>query len=202
MTMLASHVPLILVVDDETSNLQLLRQIFQDQYRLLFAKDGMRAIELAQQERPDLILLDVMMPGMTGYDVCRHLKADSATAAIPVIFVTALTDASDETEGFDAGAVDYITKPVSPPVVRARVRTHLSLVHMGQLKETRLRIVQCLGIAAEFKDYETGMHVLRMSHYSRVLGLAAGMSEHLAEDLLNAAPMHDVERSVFPIISC
>jgi len=190
--------PLILAVDDEASNLQLLRHILQDQYRLLFAKDGPRALELARQEQPQLILLDVMMPGMTGYEVCRQLKADEATAAIPVIFVTALSDASDEVVGFDAGAVDYITKPVSPPIVRARVRTHLSLVRMDELTRTRLEIVQRLGLAAEYKDNETGLHVIRMSHYSRILGRAAGMSEAEADDLLHAAPMHDVGKIGIP----
>jgi putative two-component system response regulator len=190
--------PLILAVDDEATNLQLLRQILQDHYRLLFAKDGARALELAHQERPDLVLLDVMMPGMNGYEVCAALKADPATAAIPVIFVTALTDTEDEVEGFEAGAVDYITKPLSPPIVRARVRTHLSLVRMEELRATRLEIVQRLGLASEYKDNETGLHVIRMSHFSRVLGLAAGMSEQQADDLLHAAPMHDVGKISIP----
>ena len=190
--------PLILAVDDEASNLQLLRQILQDRYRLLFAKDGARALELANQEKPDLILLDVMMPGMTGYETCRALKADAATAAIPVIFVTALSDAGDEVDGFDAGAVDYITKPVSPPIVRARVRTHLSLVRAEELKQSRLEIVQRLGLAAEYKDNETGLHVIRMSNYARILGVAAGMQEAQADDLLHAAPMHDVGKIGIP----
>ncbi len=195
---LPPQLPLILAVDDEASNLQLLRQILQDDYRLLFAKDGARALELARQEAPELILLDVMMPGMTGYQVCEQLKADPATAAIPVIFVTALSDACDEVVGFDAGAVDYITKPVSPPVVRARVRNHLSLVRMDELKRTRLEIVQRLGLAAEYKDNETGLHVIRMSHYARILGLASSMSEAEADDLLHAAPMHDVGKIGIP----
>ncbi|KFC67830.1 HD-GYP domain-containing protein [Massilia sp. LC238] len=190
--------PLILAVDDEASNLQLLRQILQDHYRLLFAKDGARALELARQERPDLVLLDVMMPGMSGYEVCASLKSNQDTAAIPVIFVTALTDTADELEGFEAGAVDYITKPVSPPIVRARVRTHLSLVRMEELRATRLEIVQRLGLAAEYKDNETGLHVIRMSHFSRILGIAAGMSEAEADDLLHAAPMHDVGKIGIP----
>jgi putative two-component system response regulator len=190
--------PLILAVDDEASNLQLLRHVLQDQYRLLFAKDGPRALELARQEQPQLILLDVMMPGMTGYETCRLLKADPTTAAIPVIFVTALSEASDEVIGFDAGAVDYITKPVSPPIVRARVRTHLSLVGVDELKRTRLEIVQRLGLAAEYKDNETGLHVIRMSHYARILGLALGMTEAQADDLLHAAPMHDVGKIGIP----
>jgi putative two-component system response regulator len=190
--------PLILAVDDEATNLQLLRQILQEKYRLLFAKDGARALELAHQERPDLVLLDVMMPGMSGYEVCAALKAHPATAAIPVIFVTALTDTDDEVEGFEAGAVDYITKPVSPPLVRARVKTHLSLVRMEELRATRLAIVQRLGLAAEYKDNETGLHVIRMSHYARLLGVAAGMNEHEADDLLHAAPMHDVGKIGIP----
>ena len=190
--------PLILAVDDEASNLQLLRQILQDHYRLLFAKDGARALELARQEAPDLVLLDVMMPGMSGYEVCASLKSNPDTAAIPVVFVTALTDTADELEGFEAGAVDYITKPVSPPIVRARVRTHLSLVRMEELRATRLEIVQRLGLAAEYKDNETGLHVIRMSHFSRILGIAAGMSEVEADDLLHAAPMHDVGKIGIP----
>jgi len=197
-TQQASHLPLILVVDDEATNLQLLRHILQSQYRLLFAKDGVRALELVQHERPDLILLDVMMPGMNGYEVCRQLKANPAHAAIPVIFVTALIDTTDEVSGFEVGAVDYITKPVSPAIVRARVRTHLSLAHLDELRETRLQIVQRLGLAAEYKDNETGLHVIRMSHYSKVLGLASGMSETQADDLLNAAPMHDVGKIGIP----
>jgi putative two-component system response regulator len=190
--------PLILAVDDEASNLQLLRQILQDHYRLRFAKDGPRALELAREDAPDLILLDVMMPGMSGYEVCAALKADPALAAVPVIFVTALNDTSDEVEGFEAGAVDYITKPVSPPIVRARVRTHLSLVRMEELRASRLEIVQRLGLAAEYKDNETGLHVIRMSHFARVLGLAAGMTEAEADDLLHAAPMHDVGKIGIP----
>jgi putative two-component system response regulator len=190
--------PLLLAVDDEAGNLQLLRQILQDSYRLLYAKDGPRALELAQQEKPDLILLDVMMPGMSGYEVCRQLKSEAATRAIPVIFVTALSDPRDEVIGFEAGAVDYITKPVSPPIVRARVRTHLSLVRAEELKETRLQIVQRLGLAAEYKDNETGLHVIRMSHYARLLALAAGVAEDEAEDLLHAAPMHDVGKIGIP----
>ncbi|MGE8498283.1 MAG: HD domain-containing phosphohydrolase [Pseudomonas sp.] len=190
--------PLLLLVDDEPTNLQVLRHILQDHYRLLFAKEGARALEMAERELPDLILLDVMMPGMTGFEVCETLKANPALSAIPVIFVTALGDVDDEARGFDVGAVDYITKPVSPPIVRARVRTHLSLVHLDELKQTRLQIVQRLGMAAEYKDNETGLHVIRMSHFSRVLALAAGFSENAADELLNAAPMHDVGKIGIP----
>lgn len=189
---------LLLLVDDEATNLQVLRHILQEDYRLLFAKDGAKALEMAERERPDLILLDVMMPGMTGYEVCQALKLQPELESIPVIFVTALADVADETRGFSVGAVDYITKPVSPPVVRARVRTHLSLVRMDELRQTRLQIVQRLGMAAEYKDNETGLHVIRMSHFSKVLALAAGLSETAAEELLNAAPMHDVGKIGIP----
>ena len=192
------HRPRLLLVDDEPTNLQVLRHVLQDDYRLLFATDGARALQIAQQQKPQLILLDVMMPGMDGYAVCAALKAQRDTAGIPVIFVTALTDTAEETRGFDAGAVDYITKPISAPVVRARVRTHLSLVRTEELRETRLQIVQRLGRAAEFKDNETGMHVIRMSHFAQVLALALGYSAAWADDLLNAAPMHDVGKIGIP----
>jgi len=190
--------PTLLLVDDEATNLQVLRHILQDDYRLLFAKSGAKALELAFTESPDLVLLDVMMPGMTGLEVCSALKAEPSTARIPVIFVTALADTDDEAKGFEVGAVDYITKPVSPPIVRARLRTHLSLVHVETLRQTRLEIVQRLGLAAEYKDNETGLHVIRMSHYSQVLARAAGYSEAQAEELLHAAPMHDVGKIGIP----
>ena len=106
----ASDRPLVLVVDDEPSNLQLMKRILERDYRLSFAKDGLRAFELAVSEQPDIILLDVMMPGMTGHDVCRRLKSRAETARIPVIFVTALSDPEDEVTGFEIGAVDYAIK--------------------------------------------------------------------------------------------
>ena len=198
MTQAPDQRPRLLLVDDEPTNLQVLRHVLQADYRLLFATDGARALQVAREQLPQLILLDIMMPGMDGYAVCRALKADAATASIPVIFITALDDSQDETAGFDVGGVDYLTKPVSPPVVRARVRTHLSLVRMEELRETRLQIVQRLGRAAEYKDNETGMHVIRMSHFSQLLALAAGCSPAWAEDLLNAAPMHDVGKIGIP----
>lgn len=198
MTQAHDQRPRLLLVDDEPTNLQVLRHILQADYRLLFATDGERALQVAREQRPDLVLLDIMMPHMDGYAVCRALKADAATASIPVIFITALNDSQDETAGFDVGGVDYLTKPVSPPVVRARVRNHLSLVRMEELRETRLQIVQRLGRAAEYKDNETGLHVIRMSHFAQLLALAAGCSPAWAEDLLNAAPMHDVGKIGIP----
>lgn len=188
----------ILIVDDEPLNLKVLKQVLQDNYRLSFAKNGMDAIELVNKEKPSLILLDVMMPGMTGFEVCRHLKTDPQTSTIPVIFVTALADEADESEGFAAGGVDYINKPISPALVRARVKTHLSLVHIDELKRTHLELIQRLGRAAEFKDNETGLHVMRMSHVSGRLALQLGMDAYYSEQLIHAAPMHDIGKIGIP----
>jgi putative two-component system response regulator len=198
MTEYIAQQPKILIVDDEPLNLKVLKQVLQDDYRLSFAKNGFDALDLVKKERPSLILLDVMMPGMTGFEVCKQLKADPETHTIPVIFVTALADEADETEGFLAGGVDYINKPISPSIVRARVKTHLSIVHIDELKNTHLELIQRLGRAAEFKDNETGMHVIRMSHVSGRLALEMGMNAVFAEQLVNAAPMHDIGKIGIP----
>ncbi|AVI61519.1 two-component system response regulator [Halomonas sp. GFAJ-1] len=188
----------LLLVDDEPINLQVLQNILNSSYRLLFAKNGERALQLAREQHPDLILLDVMMPGLSGHQVCQQLKTEPHTADIPVIFVTALSDPQDEAKGLELGAVDYVTKPVSAPVVKARVKNHLSLVRLDELKQTRLAVVQRLGRAAEYKDNETGLHVIRMSLYTQLLALRLGFSEAAAEELLNAAPMHDVGKIGIP----
>ena len=201
----------LLIVDDTPENIDVLRGILKQEYKIKVASNGEKALKIAQSEpAPDLILLDIMMPDMDGYEVCRCLKANYATAKIPVIFVTAKGETADESLGFDIGAVDYITKPVSPPLVIRRVRTQLSLYdekrlldemvkeRTQELDQTRLQIIQRLGRAAEYKDNETGMHVIRMSHYSKLLGLANGMSEEEAELLLNAAPMHDIGKIGIP----
>lgn len=188
----------ILAVDDEATNLQLLRHSLQDEYQLLFAKDGEAALRLARSELPELILLDIMMPNLSGYEVCEQLKADPLTRHIPVIFLTALSNSQDEQRGFDLGAVDYITKPFNPAIVKARVRTHLSLVQADEVLHTRLSIIQSLGKAAEYRDNETGMHVIRISHYARILARAIGFSEADAQELFYAAPMHDVGKIGIP----
>ena len=188
----------VLVVDDEPTNLRVIREILSDNYKLSFAKSGEDALNIVNKDRPDLILLDVMMPGMTGFEVCTKLKSQDKTKSIPIIFVTALSDETDETMGFEVGAVDYITKPVSPAVVKARVKTHLSLTQADELRITRLQIIQRLGKAAEYKDNETGMHVMRMSHYSEVIALAYGLTNNHAENILNAAPMHDIGKIGIP----
>ena len=152
---------ILLLVDDEPSNLHVLKQILQDDYHLLFARDGKKALELSREKQPDLILLDVMMPELSGYDVCRELKQDQKTAKIPVIFISALSDTTNETLGFAAGAIDYITKPVIPAIVKARVAAHLSLVRTEKLQVTQLEIIQSLGRAAEYKHNETITHLGR-----------------------------------------
>jgi len=198
MSLLEKAQPRILIVDDEPANLKVLRQVLQDSYRLSFARSGEAALELLGKEDIDLILLDIMMPDMTGFEVCEKVKGNSDTARIPVIFVTALKDTIDEETGFKLGAVDYITKPIVPAIVRARVKTHLSLVQADALKETQIDLIQRLGRAAEYKDNETGMHVQRMSRYSYVLAVAAGIDEQTANELLLAAQMHDLGKIAIP----
>ena len=190
--------PSLLIVDDEPANLRVMKQILQDEYHLVFAKSGEEALRLAEQNQPNLILLDIMMPGMTGLEVCQSLKSNPVTNHIPVIFVTALDDDADEAKGFDLGAVDYISKPVSPPRVRARVKNHLSLVQAELLRATRLQVIQRLGRAAEYKDNETGMHVMRMSHFAAVIARAYGLDEERVDNLLHAAPMHDIGKIGIP----
>lgn len=118
----------ILIVDDSPEIIALIRELLSDRYKVKVATNGKDALRIAfSHNPPDLILLDIMMPGMDGYEVCGHLKGDSQTSDIPVIFLTAKSDVADEEKGFDLGAVDYITKPVSPPILLARIRTHLRL---------------------------------------------------------------------------
>jgi putative two-component system response regulator len=201
----------VLVVDDEPNNLQLLRQILQDQYQLSFATDGAKALDVARKLKPDIILLDIMMPEMDGYETCRQLKADPVTAKIPVIFVTAMGEVDDERHGFEVGGVDYITKPVSAPIVQARVRTHLSLYDQNRvleemvqqrtkqlreafetIKNASLDTIHRLSRAAEFKDEDTGAHIIRMSNYSAAVARKMGLKEKTVESILYAAPMHDI----------
>ena len=188
----------LLLVDDEPINLQVLRHTLQSDYRLLFAKDGETALEIIKNETPDLILLDIMMPNISGHDVCRKLKADPLTKSIPIIFITALSDAENEQLGLELGAVDYISKPFSPPIVKSRVKTHLSLVQVDELIDTRMHIVRSLGKAAGYKDNETGMHIVRMSHYAYRLAKELGFNKHARQELFNAAPMHDVGKIGIP----
>lgn len=200
----------ILLVDDEAGNLQLLRRILKDSYTLVFSKSGEDAIKNAVNQNPDLILLDIMMPGMDGYEVCRHIKADRRVNHIPIIFVTALADETDEAKGFELGGVDYVTKPIRPSILKHRIKIHLMLKdqyrtcrqHVAkkskELRETRFRSLMMLGKAAEYKDNETGMHVQRMSRYSEVIARAYGWNADACEMILNASPMHDIGKIGVP----
>jgi diguanylate cyclase (GGDEF)-like protein len=136
----------LLIVDDQPANIRVMAEALRDQYELYFATSGAKALELAQGGEIELVLLDVVMPDLDGFEVCRRLRADERTRRIPVIFVTAREEASDETRGFDVGAVDYITKPIRPPVVRARVQTHLDLKHSRDLLEQLASIDPLTGI--------------------------------------------------------
>jgi putative two-component system response regulator len=201
----------VLVVDDEPANIDILANVFEEDYQVNAAVSGEQALGIARStDRPDIILLDVIMPHMDGYEVCRHLKQDEATCRIPVIFVTAKIQMKDEMRGLELGAVDYITKPISPPIVNARIKTHLSLCDQTreldrkvrertrELNDTRLQVVHLLGRAAEYKDEDAGLHVIRMGHYSYLLAIAAGMDEAGANLLLNAAPLHDIGKIGVP----
>ncbi len=201
----------ILVVDDAPENIDVLDMVLGTQYRVKAALSGKKAIELAgSYPPPDLILLDIMMPEMDGYEVLNRLQSNPSTAHIPVIFVTGKSEVTDEEKCLNLGAVDYITKPFSPLIVRARVKTHLALYNQNreldrkvkeraqQLKDTKLEIIRCLGRAAEFKDNETGMHVIRMSHYSRIIAEALNFNGDWVDMLYNAAPMHDVGKIGIP----
>ena len=201
----------ILIVDDVSDNIEVLGRVLRSDYRIKAAVTGERALEIANADsKPDMILLDIMMPGMDGYEVCRRLKADPATSSIPVVFVTAKGEVTDEKHGFDLGAVDYITKPISPPLVQARLRTQLALYDQSreltrqveerteELVSTRLEVIRRLGRAAEYKDNETGLHVIRIGHFSRLIAEAYGGNDDWADLVFNAAPMHDIGKIGIP----
>ncbi len=139
--------PVLLVVDDVPANIQILHSLLKEEYEIYFATNGPDALDLAHNRAPDLVLLDVMMPVMDGYEVCRQLKADPNTEEIPIIFVTAMGEVDDETRGLELGAIDYITKPISPAIVRARVRNHIRLKQQGDLLRQLSFIDGLTGIA-------------------------------------------------------
>ena len=218
--------PTILVVDDTPENLSLMSELLQDLYLVKVAPNGERALKIARSNAPpDLVLLDIMMPGMDGYAVCRELKTDPRTRDIPVIFLTALTDAADEEMGLALGAVDYITKPISPPIVQARVKAHLTLKEAADFlrdqnafleqevarrtEETRAvqdATILMLSSLAETRDNETGNHILRTQHYVRLLAerlqshlrFAAFLDDATIELLFKSAPLHDIGKVGIP----
>ncbi len=216
----------ILVVDDTPDNLSLMSGLLKDDYKVKVANNGEKALKIAASDTPpDLILLDIMMPGMDGYEVCQHLKANPQTRDIPVIFLTAKVEVEDEKKGLELGAVDYLTKPVSPPIVMARVRNHLALkTHSDFLrdksafleteveKRTRevmaIQDVTILAMAslAETRDSDTGNHIRRTQFYVKALAeqlrehprFAAYLTEHYITTLFKSAPLHDIGKVGIP----
>ena len=216
----------ILIVDDTPDNLTLMNGLLKDIYRTKVANNGERALAIAATlPLPELILLDIMMPGIDGYEVCRRLKADTRTQDIPVIFLTAKTEVEDEQMGFDVGCVDYITKPISPPIVLARVKTHLLLKNAkdflkdqnafleGEVEKRTKEVhavqdvtIMALGSLAETRDNETGNHIRRTQHYVRALAKKlqsnGKFARHLDDATINllfkSAPLHDIGKVGIP----
>jgi len=188
----------ILVVDDEPNNLRLLQQVLKKHYLLVFANNGQKALDIAKKHKPDLILLDIMMPEMSGYDVCEKLKLNPDTVNIPVIFVTAMSEIDNEAHGFDVGAVDYIPKPISAPIVLRRIKNHLSLVRVDELDELARASIFMLGEAGHYNDTDTGEHIWRMAAYAATIAQSLGWSKERRKMLELAAPMHDTGKIGIP----
>ncbi|MDY6974637.1 MAG: response regulator [Pseudomonadota bacterium] len=200
----------VLVVDDEPANIDILLGILSPYYHVKVAPSGTVALKIVQQFTPDLILLDIMMPEMDGFEVCKQLKTDRLLSQIPVIFVTALTQGENEEKGFKLGAVDYITKPVSPSITLARVKTHISLAQQmrttenlvakrtEELSKSQQSAITMLATAGHYNDTDTGHHIWRMAAYSKCLAIAWGWSYEDACLLAQAAPMHDTGKIGIP----
>lgn len=214
------------MVDDTPDNITLLCSLLGGEYRNKVATNGNKALSIARAEpHPDLILLDIMMPEIDGYEVCRQLKEDPATRDIPIIFLTAKTQEGDETKGFELGAVDYITKPIVPPILMARVHTHLALkeartylekqneILEEQVEERTRRlaalqdaIIIAMASLAETRDNDTGHHIRRTQHYVRELALCLRKNPKYTEELDDAfiatlyktAPLHDIGKVGVP----
>ncbi|HSD36253.1 MAG TPA: two-component system response regulator [Rhodocyclaceae bacterium] len=220
------HKQTILVVDDTPDNLSLMAGLLKELYRVRLASNGQRALEIAcMDEPPDLVLLDIMMPEMDGYQVCSRLKGDPRTRDIPVIFLTALSDPLDEEVGLKFGVVDYITKPVNPPILLARVANQLQLKRAADFlrdrkafleaevarrtrEVTAIQDVTILAMAslAETRDNDTGNHIRRTQHYVRILAehlrehprFAAVLTDDYISTLFKSAPMHDIGKVGIP----
>ena len=195
----------ILIVDDIPDNIHVLREILKDEYNIKAATRGQKALDIIKQNSEiDLILLDIMMPEMDGYEVCRRIRQDVRTEFVPIIFVSAMGEVQDELKGFKAGGNDYITKPVQPLIVKARVSNYIALyrqrIHLESLVEERTRaldhnrreVLKRLCVAGEYRDSDTGNHVERVGLYSEVLGSALGLASKFLDHLRLTAPMHDV----------
>ncbi len=201
----------ILIVDDTTKNIQLIGSILKNQgYEVAFATDGTKAIMAIEKHHYDLILLDVMMPGIDGYQTCKKIKSMPNALHIPVIFLTAKTDEESIVKGFDSGGVDYVTKPFNQRELIARVETQLKLKEYEdnleknvksltkEIEETQREVVQTMGAIAETRSRETGNHVKRVAEYCYVFAKRYGLSEKDALLLKEASPMHDVGKLGIP----
>ena len=210
--MSAKDRPVVLAVDDATDLLALMAKALGTDYHVLTAADGGAAIAAAEGEpRPDLILLDVEMPEVSGFEVCRALKGEARTADIPIIFLTGKTEAAAQVEGFESGAVDYVTKPINAKVLLARVRLHLALTdkrhelerlvqeRTAQLEKTRTELIRRLGRAMQMQDSSAvGNRVLRLGHYAKLIAQASGAKPQVCELMHIAAPLHDVGKLGIP----
>ncbi len=208
------HRPTILVADDAPQNIELLSRVLGQDYRIKVATSGDKALKIVySDEPPDLVLLDIMMPDLSGHEVCRRIKANPDRRRIPVIFVTAMSSIDDESRGLAIGAVDYITKPISPPLLQARVRTHLALYDQSrelermvaqrtaELVATRQQLICRLGRAADLRDSATGNpgnHVVRVSHVARLIGAQAGLGPTSLQLLFNTAALYGVGKIGIP----
>ena len=181
--------PTILVVDDEPTNLALMRETLAASYTLAFARNGAETLSAIVKHRPALVLLDVDLPDANGFDLCRQIKLLDQTQAIKIIFVTGFTDPEHEAAGFAAGGVDYIVKPFSPGIVRARVTAHLSLVRAVALEQSYREAILMLGHAGHYNDSDTGAHIWRMAAYAREIALGSGWDNERSLQLELAAPI-------------
>ena len=197
----------VLLVDDIKENIDILNEILKDDYKIKAATNGKTALMIAEKFRPDIILLDIIMPEMDGYEVCRCLKENPVTKNIPVIFVTAKDEDIDEAKGFEVGAADYISKPIRSLIVKSRVKTQLALSHQmyelskqvekrtRELKKTQVEVIKMLGRASEFKDNETGTHVLRVGDYAYTIARELGLDRETSETIRDAAKLHDIGKT-------
>jgi len=204
--------PVILAVDDAEDLLALIGKALASEYQVKLATDGGDALTLAAEApQPDLILLDVEMPGATGFEICQLLKEDPATAHIPVIFLTGRVEPAEQLEGLDAGAVDYLTKPINAKLLMARVRIHLALCRRqaelerqvqertAQLEDARSQLIRRLARAMEFHESAAaGNRVARVSQYAKLIAQAAGMKPEVAELMQKASPLYDIGKMGVP----
>jgi putative two-component system response regulator len=216
----------ILVVDDAPANLSLMNKLLEPHYKVKLATNGENALRIAAAEPPpDLILLDVVMPEMDGYEVCRRIMADERTRQIPVIFLTAKAEIEDERKGLELGAVDYITKPISPPIVMARVKTHLGQKKLADFlrdnndfleqevaKRTREVManqdvtILAMAFLAETRDSDTGGHIRRTQYYVKALAMKLRhhprfcdfLSDANIDMLFKTSPLHDIGKVGIP----